>query len=149
MERSKKVVWAGRVVSGLASLVFAMSAMMKLKGGEGAAQMFAHLGLSGSLILPIAILELASLVIYLVPRTSALGAILLTGYMGGAILAHLRVGEPPVIPAVLGILVWLGLYLRDARLRALLPLRSLAPVEASAKEDVAGSLSPALGRGNN
>jgi len=149
MERSKKVAWAGRIVSGLASLVFAISAMMKLKGGEGAEQMFAHLGLSGSLILPIALLELASLVIYLVPRTSALGAILLTGYMGGAILAHLRIGEPPVIPSVLGVLVWLGLYLRDARLRALLPLRSLSAAEASAQADVAGSLSPALGRGNN
>jgi len=149
MERSKKVVWAGRIVSGLVSLAFAMSAAMKLKGGAGPAQMFGHLGLGESLILPIAILELASLVIYLVPRTSVLGAVLLTGYMGGAILAHLRIGEPPVIQAVLGILVWLGLYLRDARLRALLPLRSLAPVEASAKEDVAGSLSPALGRGNN
>jgi hypothetical protein len=149
MERSKKVVWAGRVVSGLASLVFAMSAMMKLKGGEGAAQMFAHLGLSGSLVLPIAILELVSLVIYLVPRTAALGAILLTGYMGGAILAHLRIGEPPVIQAVLGILVWLGLYLREARLRALLPLRSLDSADAPAKSPVAGSLSPALSRGNN
>jgi len=149
MERSKKVVWAGRVVSGLASLVFVMSAMMKLKGGEGAAQMFAHLGLSGSLILPIAILELASVAIYLVPRTSVLGAVLLTGFMGGAILAHLRIGEPPVIQSILGILVWLGLYLRESRLRSLLPLRSLSAGEASAKADVAGSLSPALGRGNN
>jgi len=149
MERSKKVMWAGRILSGLASLVFAMSAMMKLKGGAGPAQMFAHLGLSESLILPIAILELASLAIYLVPRTSVLGAILLTGYMGGAILSHLRVGEPPVIPSALGILVWLGLYLRESRLRALLPLRSSVAAEASVKADVAGSLSPALGRGNN
>ncbi|HEV3027780.1 MAG TPA: DoxX family protein [Planctomycetota bacterium] len=149
MERSKKVVWAGRIVSGLASLVFAMSATMKLKGGAGPAQMFAHLGLSESLILPIAILELSSLAIYLLPRTSVLGAILLTGLMGGAILSHLRVGEPPVVPSVLGILVWLGLYLRESRLGALLPLRSLAPAEASVKLDGAGSLSPAVGRGNS
>jgi hypothetical protein len=148
MERSKKVVWAGGIVSGLASLVFAMSAMMKLKGGAGAAQMFAHLGLSESLILPIAILELASLVIYLLPRTSVLGGILLTGYMGGAILAHLRVGEPPVVQALLGILVWLGLYLRESRLRALLPLRGLATAETSGKEVVAPSISPALVRSN-
>jgi hypothetical protein len=149
MERSKKIVWSGRIVSGLAGLVFATSAMMKLKGGAAPAQMFAHLGLSESLIRPIAILELASLVIYLIPRTSVLGAILLTGYMGGAILTHLRVGEPPVIQAVLGILVWLGLYLRESRLRALLPLRSVVSAQALVKADVAGSLSPALGRGNN
>src|SRR5258708_8609935 len=140
MERSKKVVWAGRIVSGLASLVFAMSAMMKLKGGAEPAQMFAHLGLSGSLILPIAILELSSLVIYLIPRTSVLGAILLTGYMGGAILTHLRVGEPPVIQSVLGVLVWLGLYLREERLRALLPLRSLDSANVSATSAAAGSI---------
>jgi hypothetical protein len=149
MERSKKVVWAGRIVSGLASLMFAMSAMMKLKGGVGPAQMFAHLGLGESLIVPIAILELSSLVIYLVPRTSVLGAILLTGYMGGAILTHLRVGEPPVIQALLGILVWLGLYLRESRLRALLPLRGLDTAEATGKGSVAASTIPALGRGNH
>ena len=149
MERSKKIVWAGRIVSGLASLVFVMSGAMKLKGGAGPAQMFVHLGLSESLILPIAILELVSVAIYLIPRTSVLGAILLAGFMGGAILAHLRVGEAPVVQAVFGILVWLGLYLREARLRVLLPLRSLARAEASTKADVAGSLSPALGRGNN
>ena len=149
MERSKKVVWAGRIVSGLVSLAFAMSAAMKLKGGAGPAQMFGHLGLGESLILPIAILELASVAIYLVPRTAVLGAILLAGFMGGAILAHLRIGEPPVIQAVLGILVWLGIYLREARLRALLPLRSLDSADAPAKSPVAGSLSPALGRGNN
>jgi len=148
MERSKKVVWAGRIVSGLVSLAFVMSAMMKLKGGAGPAQMFAHLGLGESLILPIAILELASAVIYLIPRTSVLGAILLAGFMGGAILAHLRVGEPPVVQAVFGILAWLGIYLRDARLRALLPIRSLNSVAAPATSAVAETLSPALSRGN-
>jgi hypothetical protein len=148
-QNGMKRVWAGRAVSGLASVMFAMSAMMKLKGGAGPAQMFAHLGLGESLILPIAILELACLVIYLVPRTSVLGAILLTGYMGGAILTHLRVGEPPVIQAMLGILVWLGLYLRESRLRALLPLRGLATAEAAGKSAVAASTSPALGRGNH
>jgi uncharacterized membrane protein YphA (DoxX/SURF4 family) len=146
MERSKKLVWAGRIVSGLPGLAFVMSGMMKLKGGDGVAQMFGHLGLSESLALPIALLELASVAIYLVPRTSALGAILLTGFMGGAILAHLRIGEPPVVQASLAILVWLGLYLREARLRALLPLRSLASSKAPGDAEVEGSLRPALGR---
>jgi len=148
MNSTKKVVWAGRIVSGLVSLAFAMSAMMKLKGGAGPAQMFAHLGLSESLILPIAILELASVVIYLIPRTAVLGAILLAGFMGGAILAHLRVGEPPVVQAAFGVLAWLGIYLRDARLRALLPIRGLITADAATKIADAGSLSPALGRSN-
>jgi len=126
-----------------------MSAMMKLKGGAAPAQMFSHLGLGESLILPIALLEVASLTIYLVPRTSVLGAILLTGYMGGAILTHLRVGEPPVIQAVLGILVWLGLYLRESRLRALLPLRGLDSADMAGKAPVAASIGPALSRGTN
>ena len=149
MEHSKKVVWAGRIVSGMASLVFAGAGIMKLKGGAGPAQMFGHLGLSESLVLPIAILELTCLAIYLVPRTAVLGAILLAGYMGGAILAHLRVGEPTVIQPVLGVLVWLGLYLRDARLRELLPLRSLRSATAPVNSTVAGALSPALSRGND
>jgi hypothetical protein len=149
MERSKKVVWAGRIVSGLASLAFVMSGMMKLRGGPGVSQMFGHLGLAESLALPIALLELGSVAIFLFPRTSALGAILLTGFMGGAILAHLRIGEPPVVQAVLGILVWLGLYLRESRLRALLPFRSPARVDAPVNAEVDGSLRPVLSRSNH
>jgi hypothetical protein len=149
MERSKKLVWAGRIVSGLPGLAFVMSGMMKLKGGAGVEQMFGHLGLSESLVLPIAILELGSVAIYLVPRTAALGAILLTGFMGGAILAHLRIGEPPVVQAALGILVWLGLYLREARLRELLPLRSLVPAAAPVNAEVAESLRPVVGRSSH
>ena len=61
--------------------------------------------------------------IYLIPTTSILGAILVTGYVGGTIVTHLRVGEPVYVQIALGILVWLGLYLREARLRELLPLR--------------------------
>lgn len=147
MKTSKKVVWAGRIVSGLVSLAFAMSAAMKLKGGAGPAQMFAHLGLSESLILPIAILELAAVTIYLIPRTSVLGAILLAGFMGGAILAHLRVGEPPVVQALFGVLAWLGIYLRDERVRALIPFRSLDAAPATTVE--VASLRPALSQGNH
>jgi len=149
MERSKKVVWAGRIVSGLVGLPFVMSGAMKLMGGPGSAQMFGHLGLSESLILPIAILELVSVGLYLVPRTSVLGAILLAGFMGGAILAHLRIGEPPVLQAAFGILAWLGIYLREPRLRALLPLRGLNSGAAPAKSAATESLSPAFGRTTN
>jgi len=121
---SGKVVWVGRVISVLLSLLFAMSAFMKLKGGAEVMQGMAHLGLPESLIMPLAILEISCVVIYLIPATSVLGAILLTGYIGGAICTHWRVGDPFFIQIALGIFVWLGLYLRENRLKALIPLRT-------------------------
>jgi len=117
------VVWAGRAISGLTTLVFVISASMKLKGGAEVMQGMAHLGLPESLIVPLVILEASCVALYLVPATSVLGAILLTGYMGGAICTHLRVGDPVYIQVALGVLVWLGLYLREKRLRGLIPLR--------------------------
>jgi hypothetical protein len=78
-----------------------------------------------SLALGLGITEVACTIIYLIPRTAVLGAILLTGYFGGATATHVRVGDPSFVgPVVLGVLVWLGLFLRDDRLRALIPLRS-------------------------
>ena len=117
------IVWVGRVISVLVSFVFAMSAFMKVKGGAELTQGMAHLGLPESLIIPLAILEISCVVIYLVPATSVLGAILLTGFIGGAICTHLRVGDPFIIQIALGIVVWLGLYLREKRLEGLIPLR--------------------------
>ncbi len=124
MAASGKIVWVGRGISVLVSLVFLMSAFMKLKGGAEVMQGMAHLGLPESLILPLAILEVSCVVIYLIPATSILGAILLTGYIGGAICTHWRVGDPFFIQIALGIVVWLGLYLRENRLKALIPLRT-------------------------
>jgi hypothetical protein len=118
-----KVVWVGRVLSVLVSLMFLMSAAMKLKGGPELAEGMAHLGLPSSMVVPLAILELTCVVIYLIPMTSVLGAILLAGYVGGAICTHWRVGDPVIVQIVLGIVVWLGLYLREDRLKALIPLR--------------------------
>lgn len=120
---SGKIVWVGRVLSVLVSLVFGVSASMKLKGGAEVMQGMAHLGLPESLIVPLAILEISCVVIYLIPATSVLGAILLTGFIGGAICTHLRVGDPFFIQIALGIFVWLSLYLRENRLRELIPLR--------------------------
>ena len=115
--------WLGRVISGLVSLIFVISALMKLLGGAEVKQGMAHLGLPESLIMPLAILEISCVVVYLIPVTAVLGAILLTGYVGGAICTHWRVGDPVLVQIALGILVWLGLYLREARLKALIPLR--------------------------
>jgi hypothetical protein len=123
---SGKIVWVGRAISILASLVFLLSAFLKLKGGPELAQGMAHLGLPGSMVVPLAILELSCVVVYLIPATSVLGAIVLTGYIGGAICTHWRVGDPFFTQIALGIFVWLGLYLRENRLKGLVPLRRAA-----------------------
>lgn len=121
---NSKIVWVGRGISGLVSLLFLMSAFMKFKGGAEVTQGMAHLGLPESLILPLAVLELSCVTIYLIPATAVLGAILLTGYLGGAICSHLRVGDPFYMQILFGILVWLGLYLRERRLKTLIPIRT-------------------------
>ncbi len=123
MEPVGKVVWIGRGVSTLAAFPFLMSSIMKLKGGPEVLQGFGHLGLPESMRIPLAILELACVLIYLIPPTGVLGAVLLTGYLGGAICTHWRVGDPFMVQVVLGLVVWLGLYLREGRLRLLLPVR--------------------------
>jgi hypothetical protein len=121
-----KVVWVGRGISFLVSLAFLMSGFMKLKGGEELTKGMAHLGLPASMVLPLALLELFSVVVYLIPATAVLGAILLTGYMGGAICTHWRVGDPFIAQIAIGVFVWLGLFLRESRLREILPLRNRA-----------------------
>ena len=125
MAESGTIAWVGRVISVLPSLVFAISAFMKLKGGAEVTEGMAHLGLPEPLIVPLAILEISCVVIYLIPATAVLGAILLTGYIGGAICTHLRVGDPFFLQIGIGISVWLGLYLRESRLKELIPLRTL------------------------
>jgi hypothetical protein len=81
-------------------------------------------GFAESTIVPLGITVLVSTILYVMPRTAVLGAILLTGYFGGAVATHVRLGDGKLlIPAVFGVLVWLGVYLRDARLRSLVSLR--------------------------
>ena len=120
---SKKMLWTSRIMSALPVLVLLMSASMKFIKPAPVVEGFTHLGLPESLALGLGILEIACTVVYVIPQTSVLGAILLTGYLGGATLAQLRVGDPFFGPIVLGVLVWGGLFLRDQRLRALIPLR--------------------------
>jgi DoxX-like family len=121
---SKKMLWAGRIVSSLPVLMLLMSGVTKLVQPAFVMEGFKHLGLPESLAVGLGILELACTIIYVIPRTAVLGAILLTGYLGGAVVTHLRVGDPFVGPIIFGVLVWAGLFLRDKRLRALIPLRS-------------------------
>lgn len=119
-----KLIWAGRVISGLIALLLTMSAVMKLMGGAEVMAGFTRMGLPESLRIPLGILEFSCVAIYLIPATSVTGAILLTGYIGGAIVTHLRIGEPIYMQIALGMLIWLGLYLREQRLKALIPLRT-------------------------
>jgi hypothetical protein len=116
----RKIIWAGRVVSVIAALPFAMSAAMKLMIHPEVVKGMSHLGLPETLIVPLGVLEMLCVVVYLVPRTSFLGAILFTGYVGGTVITHLRLGEPVYLQLILGVLIWVGLYLRRPRLREVL-----------------------------
>jgi len=121
---SKAALWSGRVMSALPILLVLMSSVMKLLKLPAVVEGFARAGLPQHLILPVGVIELVCVVVYVIPRTSVLGAILMTGLLGGATITTLRVGDPTYpMPVVLGMLAWGGLYLRDPRLRALIPLR--------------------------
>lgn len=121
---SKKALWAGRIISALPALFLLSSGVNVAMKSPQVMEGFGRLGYPESLALTIGILEFACAMLYVVPRTAVLGAILLTGYLGGATASHVRIGDGTFFaPVVLGVLVWAGLYLRDNRLRALLPLR--------------------------
>ena len=120
---SKTMVWVGRILSTLPVLMLVMSAAMKLTKHPEVLKGFDKMGWPEYLLVPLGIVELVSTVLYVIPQTAVLGAILLTGYLGGAIATHVRIGEPFIMLAIFGVVIWLGLFLRDARVRALIPLR--------------------------
>jgi hypothetical protein len=118
------MTWTGRVLSALPVLMMAMGVASIFFNRAAATQGMAKFGWQEGALTLILALEIGSALVYIFPRTAVLGAILMTGFFGGAIVTHLRVGDPGwPLALVCGILVWLGLYLRDPRLRALLPLR--------------------------
>jgi len=121
---SKKRLWAGRIISTLVVLFLLFDAVAKLMRIAPVLQAFARLGYPERLAVPIGILLLACTTVYVIPRTSVLGAILLSAYLGGATATHVRAGKPFYFPIVFGVLVWAGLFLRDDRLGELVPLRS-------------------------
>ena len=125
---SRRNVWVGRVLSGLVVLFLIPDGIIKFIRPAPVVEAFEHLGLPISLANVLGVLLLLCTAVYVFPRTSVLGAILLTGYLGGAVATHLRAGDPLfshiLFPTYLGVLLRLGLYLRDGQLRALLPLRS-------------------------
>jgi DoxX-like family len=124
-EISKTRLWAGRILGGWAALFFLVDGIMKLFKPPVVVDATVKLGYSESVIVSLGLILLACTALYLIPRTSVLGAILLTGYLGGAVATHVRVGDgwfSVLFPVVFGALVWGGLWLRDNRLRELLSL---------------------------
>lgn len=117
------MTWTGRVLSVLPALGLIMSAVMKLRADpEMVAAFTGHHGYPEGVLIVLGLVELGCTLVYWVPKTAVLGAVLLTGYLGGAVATHVRVGEAFVAPLLFGVLLWAGLFLRDGRLRALLPL---------------------------
>lgn len=124
---AKGSLWAGRIVSWLIALFLLLDGVAKLFKPAPVVEGTVKLGYSESVIVPLGIVLIACTVLYLIPRTAVLGAILLTGYLGGAVATHVRAADGAfgvIFAVVFGVLLWLGLYLRDQQLRALLPLRS-------------------------
>ncbi len=124
---SKKMLWTGRIMSALVVLFLLMDGVMKLINPAPVVEGMTKLGYPLSLTSVIGIVLLVCVIVFAIPRTSILGAILLTGYLGGAVASQLRVGLPlfsnVLAPVYVSALIWGGLYLRDSRLRALIPLR--------------------------
>lgn len=121
---SRKVVWVGRVVSAIPVLLMVFSAVLKFLRPASVVQGMARFGYPDGLLFLLGVLEFLSCVVYLIPRTAVLGAILMTGNLGGATASNVRIGDPSyIMTVVLGVMVWGGLFLREPRVRALIPLR--------------------------
>ena len=122
---SKGKLWVGRIMSWLPALFLLVDGVMKLFKPAVVVEATVKLGYAENVIVPLGIVLTLCTILYLIPRTAVLGAILLTGYLGGAVATHVRVGEglfPISFPIIFGVLLWGGLYLRDNRLRTLIPI---------------------------
>jgi uncharacterized membrane protein YphA (DoxX/SURF4 family) len=122
--QNKALTWTGRVITALVGLMLILSATMKFVNPPQVAEQFVDkLGYPEDVTFILGIVEISCAILYLIPQTAVLGAILLTGYLGGAIASHVRIHDNFAGALIGGVLVWLGLYLRCARVRALLPIR--------------------------
>ncbi|MDB4973643.1 MAG: Arginine/ornithine antiporter ArcD [Myxococcaceae bacterium] len=123
-QRSAKALWSGRILSGLMSAFLLLDASMKLLGAPEAVKGTTELGYQASVVVPLGVIQLLCLALYLVPRTAVLGAILWTGYLGGAIATHVRMDNPlfshVLFPIYVAAFLWAGVWLRDPRVRNLL-----------------------------
>jgi hypothetical protein len=121
--QSKKMLWTGRIISALVILFLVADSIGKLMRFAPYLEGTVKLGYPASVLVPLGIVLLVCTVVYAIPITSVLGAILLTGYLGGATATHVRVGQPFWFPVMVGVLLWAALFLREDRLRVLIPLR--------------------------
>jgi len=121
---SAGMLWTGRILTVLVALFLIFDCSVKLVKAPSAVQGSVQLGYPESTVVPIGVVLLVCLVLYLIPRTSILGAVLLTGYLGGATATMVRASSPWILfPVLIGMLVWAGIYFRDDQLRAMIPLR--------------------------
>ena len=124
---SKGRIWAGWIITGLISAFMLLDAAMKLAKPKPVIDAFARTGWPTELSATLGVILLVSTVLYLIPRTEILGAILLTGYLGGAVATNLRLENPlfsnTLFPVYFGVLVWGGLWLRDRKIQELIPMR--------------------------
>jgi DoxX-like family len=120
----KWMTWSGRVMSALPVLMMLLSGAMKVSHARPVLEGFGKFGFPEATLTPIGLLEVACAIVYLIPRTRVLGAILITGYFGGAVATHTRILDPSGVgPFLLGVFAWGGLFLRDARIRGLIPVQ--------------------------
>jgi DoxX-like family len=126
VKASQGQIWTGRVISGLIVAFMLLDAVMKFVKPAPVAEAFARTGWPVDLSVTLGAILLICTVLYVIPRTAVLGAILLTGYLGGAVATNLRLHNPlfsnTLFPVYFGILVWIGLWLRESRLRSVFPL---------------------------
>ena len=127
MTTTPKTIWIGRTLSALAILFLSFDTIVKVLRLPVAIEGTTQLGYPESTVFVIGVIQLVCLVLYVIPQTSVFGAILFTGYLGGAIATHLRIGSPLfthiLFPIYVAVLIWGGLYAREPRLRAVIPIR--------------------------
>ena len=141
---SKGALWTGRVMSALPVFFVLMGSVMKLMRLPAVHEGFARAGLSDGLIVPVGLIELVCVITYAIPATAVLGAILMTGLLGAACLSSLRIADPTYpLPVILGMLAWGGLFMRDLRVRALIPFRKAEEKSLHTGTDAAKTASAA------
>ena len=127
---SRALVWTGRALSGLGAAFMLLDGVMKLFKPAFVVEATTKLGYAENVIVPLGIVLTVCTLLYLIPQTAVLGAMFLTGYLGGAVASHVRAGDgafPIAFPIIFAAIIWGGLLLREPRLRALVPWRRLTP----------------------